>query len=71
MRHQMRHIYLRIGVKTNEVMLVLVTNKRKITKEKELVEFITKKYPQIKTVVKNINTKPTNVILGQENETLF
>ena len=68
---EIRHIYLRIGVKTNEVMLVLVTNKRKITKEQELVTFITNKYQEIKTVVKNINTKSTNVILGQENEILF
>lgn len=68
---EIRHIYLRIGVKTNEVMLVLVTNKKKIAKEKELVTFITNKYTEIKTVVKNINTKSTNVILGQENEVLF
>lgn len=68
---EIRHIYLRIGIKTNEVMLVIVTNKRKIIKEKELVEFITTKYSQIKTVVKNINTKFTNVILGKENEVLF
>lgn len=68
---EIRHIYLRIGIKTNEVMLVLVTNKKNITKEKELVLFITKKYPQIKTVVKNINTKNTNIILGQENEIIF
>ena len=68
---EIRHIYLRIGVKTNEVMLVLVTNKRKITKEQELVEFIANKYKEIKTVVKNINQKNTNVILGQENEILF
>lgn len=68
---EIRHMYLRIGVKTNEVMLVLVTNQRKITKEKELVAFITNKYKEIKTIVKNINTKSTNVILGQKNETLF
>jgi len=68
---EIRHIYLRIGIKTNEVMLVLVTNKRKITKEKELVQFIVSKYPEIKTVVKNINSKNTNVILGQENIILF
>ena len=68
---EIRHIYLRIGVKTKEVMLVLVTNKRKITKEAELVNFITNKYNEIKTVVKNINTKSTNVILGQENEVLY
>ena len=68
---EIRHIYLRIGIKTNEVMLVLVTNKSKITKEQELVEFITNKYKEIKTVVKNINTESTNVILGQENEILY
>lgn len=68
---EIRHIYLRIGAKTNEVMLVLVTNQSKITREKELVAFITNKYQEIKTVVKNINTKSTNVILGQKNETLF
>lgn len=68
---EIRHIYLRIGIKTNEVMLIIVTNKRKLTKETELVTFITNKYPQIKTVVKNINTKFTNVILGNINEVLF
>ena len=68
---EIRHIYLRIGIKTNEVMLVLVTNKTNITKEKEIVEYITRKYPEIKTVVKNINSKFTNVILGNENEVLY
>ncbi|MGN1327549.1 MAG: 23S rRNA (uracil(1939)-C(5))-methyltransferase RlmD, partial [Clostridia bacterium] len=68
---EIRHIYLRIGIKTKEIMLVLVTNKKKITKEAELIKFIVEKYPEIKTIVKNINSKNTNVILGQENETLF
>ena len=68
---EIRHIYLRIGIKTKEIMLVLVTNNKKITKEAELVKFIVEKYPEIKTIVKNINPKNTNVILGQENETLF
>lgn len=68
---EIRHIYIRIGVKTNQVMLVLVSNKKKITKEKELVDYIIKKYPEIKTVIKNINAKLTNVILGQENIVLF
>lgn len=68
---EIRHIYLRIGIKTNEVMLVLVTNNPKITKENELVDFISKKYPQIKTIVKNINLKFTNVILGDKNQILY
>ena len=68
---EIRHIYLRIGIKTNEVMAVLVTNKQKITKEDELVDYIITKYAQVKTIVKNINPKSTNVILGKENIVLY
>ncbi len=66
-----RHIVIRIGKKTNEVMVTLVTNTKKIEKENELVEYLISKYPEIKTIVKNINSKNTNVILGSENEILF
>jgi 23S rRNA (uracil1939-C5)-methyltransferase len=68
-----RHIIIRVGKKTNEVMVTLVSNTEKIEKEKELVKFITDKYSEIKTIVKNINNKNTNVILGyeKENEILF
>ena len=66
-----RHIVIRIGKKTNEVMITLVTNTEKIEKENELVEFITSKYKEIKTIVKNLNNQNTNVILGRKNEILF
>lgn len=66
-----RHIIIRIGKKTNEIMVTIVTNTNKIEKEQELVEFITSKYTEIKTIVKNINNKNTNVILGNKNEILF
>ena len=48
-------------------MVTLVTNTTNIEKEEELVKYITSKYQEIKTVVKNINNKNTNVILGKEN----
>lgn len=67
----LRHIIIRIGKRTNEVMVTLVTNTKEIPQEKELVEFITSKYKEVKTIVKNINSKNTNVILGKENEVLF
>ena len=62
-----RHIIVRIGVRTNEIMCILVTNEEKIEKEEELVDAISKKFPQVKTIVKNINAKNTNVILGDRN----
>ena len=68
---EIRHIYIRIGIKTNEVLVVIVSNSTTITKEKELVKYIVEGHPEVKTVVKNINSKKTNVILGNENEVLF
>lgn len=66
-----RHIVIKVGVHSKEVMCVLVINGREIPKEKKLIEELTRKFKDIKTVVKNINTKNTNVIMGQENEILY
>ena len=66
-----RHIIIRIGKKTNEVMVTLVTNTEKIDKEQELINYITSKYSQIKTIAKNINSENTNVILGKKTRILF
>ena len=63
----LRHIIIRIGKKTNEIMVTLVTNERKIEKEQELVNYVISNFPEVKTIVKNINSKNTNVILGEKN----
>lgn len=68
-----RHIVIRIGVKTNEIMCTLVLNEDKIDSklEKSFIDYILSKYPQIKTIIKNINNKNTNVILGDKNIVLY
>lgn len=66
-----RHIVTKIGIKTNEIMCIIVINGTKIPKEKELIKEVTKKFQNVKTIVKNINTKNTNVILGKENINLY
>ena len=47
-------------------MCILVVNGKKIPYETELVEMLVRQY-NVKTIVKNINMKNTNVILGYEN----
>ena len=66
-----RHIIVKIGVKTNEIMCILVTNKSKFEREQELVEAIAGEFHNVKTIIKNINNKNTNVILGQKNVVLY
>lgn len=73
-----RHIVIKVGMKTKQVMCILVVNEKgnkpgiqQKEYENELVKLLHNKYPEIKTIVKNINNKNTNVILGQENITLY
>ena len=67
----LRHIVVKVGMKTNEVMCVLVVNEEKIKNEDKLVKGLIDAFPEIKTVVKNVNTKNTNVILGNRNIILY
>ena len=67
----LRHIVIKVGKYTNQVMCILVLNDSKFEQEKELVKLLCEKYPEIKTIVKNINNKNTNVILGKENINLY
>ena len=66
-----RHIYFRYGEVTNQLMVCLVSTKKKVWNIDVLVKDLVEKYPVIKTVVLNINDKNTNVILGEENVMLY
>ncbi|MBR3249528.1 MAG: 23S rRNA (uracil(1939)-C(5))-methyltransferase RlmD [Clostridia bacterium] len=66
-----RHIIVKIGVKTNEVMCVVVINGSNFPKQNEFIKKTTEKHKNIKSIVANINTKNTNVILGNENINLY
>ena len=61
-----RHIVIKVGMRTHEVMCILVLNGKKLPYENELVEMLVKTY-NVKTIIKNINTKNTNVIMGNQN----
>lgn len=52
-------------------MCILVVNGENILKEEQLINELITKFPQIKTIVKNVNMKNTNVILGQRNINVY
>ena len=66
-----RHIVTKVGIKTKDIMLILVVNDNKIPNEEELVKKVTEKFKNVKTIVKNINDKNTNVIMGNKNINLY
>lgn len=66
-----RHIVTKIGIKTNEIMCIIVINGLEIPNEEKLVNEIKNNFENVKTIIKNINMKNTNVILGKENINLY
>ncbi len=66
-----RHIMIRRGFNTNEVMVVLVTRTKELSHKEEFVSLIRENIKGIKSIIQNVNNKKTNVILGEENITLF
>lgn len=67
----MRHVVVRVGVNSSEVLVVLVTNGREFAGAKNFCRELVKRVPEITTIVQNINTRQTNAILGQEERVLY
>ncbi|MFL0249037.1 23S rRNA (uracil(1939)-C(5))-methyltransferase RlmD [Clostridium neuense] len=67
----LRHIMIRKGFKTGQIMLVLVTVNEALPHKKELIERLTQNIDGITGIIQNINSKKTNVILGEKEITLW
>ena len=67
---RIRHIIIKHAQGTDEVMLGFVVNDFNIDLD-VIVNTICRKYPQIKSVILNLNDKETNVILGDEEKVLY
>ena len=67
----LRHVLVKRGFATNQVMLVLVTGTPVFPSKNNFVKAITKQFPEIKTVVQNINPYRTNLVLGEQQKVLF
>ena len=66
----LRHIYLRRGEISGEVLLTVVINGRSLPHSEELVSEITSRYPDVVGILLNVNERKTNVILGEDYVTL-
>ena len=67
----LRHIYIRRGEVSGEVLLTLVINGTSLPHSDEMVNEITEKVGDVVGILLNFNKKSTNVILGDEYKILF
>ncbi len=67
----LRHLYLREGKNTGELMVCPVLNGKELPFALEFVGELLQKFPRVSSVVVNENTKRTNVVLGEKYHTLY
>lgn len=62
-----RHIFLRRGAHSGQIMVCLVVNGRTLPHQAEFCDALMQEFPAIHTIVLNVNTRRTNVITGPES----
>ena len=66
-----RHIFLRRGAHSGQIMVCLVCTRAKLPCAEALCTALREQFPAISTVLLNVNARNTNVILGSENHILY
>nr|WP_249716482.1 23S rRNA (uracil(1939)-C(5))-methyltransferase RlmD [Paenibacillus sp. J31TS4] len=67
----LRHVVVKYGFRTGDIMVVLVTSESVIPKVEEWVWRIRTALPDVKSICQNVNDRRTNVIFGDETRTLW
>ena len=67
----LRHVLVRRGFSTGEIMVVLVTVSPIFPSKNNFVKALRKEYPEITTVVLNVNDRQTSMVLGDRNIVLY
>lgn len=67
----MRHVIGRVGTKTDEVMVVLVTATAELPQQEDFIAQLRKRVPNLVSVIHNINSNKTNTIMGERTTVLW
>ena len=70
-RGLVRHIFLRRGAHSGQIMVCLVCTRARLPSAEELCTRLKAQFAEITTILLNVNAKNTNVILGTETHTLY
>ena len=66
-----RHVLIRVGKVTKEVMVVIVVSSLRFPSRNNFVKALTKECKEITTVVFNENSRKTNAIIGEKEEVVY
>lgn len=66
----LRHVLIRKGYYTGQIMVVLVTGSSLFPSSRSFINALLQRHPEITTIVQNVNNKFTSLVLGEKNITL-
>ena len=67
----LRHVLIRCGYATNQIMVVLVIGQEDFPKRNRFIEQLRAAHPEITTIIQNINNKKTSMVLGDRETVLY
>ena len=67
----LRHVLVKRGFQTGEVMVVLVTGTPIFPARNNFTRALLKLHPEITTIIQNVNDRYTSMLLGQNEKTLY
>ena len=67
----LRHVLIKKGFATGEIMLVLITSTHIFPGKKNYIKAIRKEHPEISTIIMNINNRNTSVVLGDREIVIY
>lgn len=67
----LRHVLVKRGFASGEIMVVLVTGTEEFKSKRSFINALLERHPDITTIVQNINNKRTNLVLGEKMITLY
>lgn len=66
-----RHIIVRKSNRTGEAMVIIITRSKSLFPKSKIIPAITEKFPEIVSIVHNVNNRRTAAIMGDKTEVLF
>lgn len=66
-----RHLQVRVGKKTGQIMVIIVTASPVFPSKKNLAKALISQHPDITTIVQNINVKDTSMVIGDRNQVIY
>lgn len=67
----LRHVLIRTGYNTGEIMVVLVVTKKMFPSKTKFIAELKKAHPEVDTLIMNLNSRKTSVVLGGWEKVLY